>query len=295
MLITESSRDLKYFPIYDALGIFAVTASPFKALFSRSRVDCIHLRYLKRHKPLSLIFYLGVALVCKIRGVKLIWTVHNIKEHRKLIFQNIIQEILFIGSTTLVVLEDVMIKHIPLRHRNKTEIAPYFINRETINEEHSKRFGPVELIYVSTNKNTLVKEFYKNVLHSIEIRHLFVSPIVDCVTNCQKVKIPFTEFQERLKSKNKCIGLLLLTNRSIATNFYQFIVNGIPIITIKDEANSCLIERYFIGKVIDDIKDVHKAIRCIEENYDEMSFNAFMLAKRYSSVSILKRNQMIFL
>lgn len=294
VLITESSSDRKYFPIYRELGITAVTISPLKALVSRRRIDTIHLRYLKRHKPISLIYYLGVALLCRIRGIKLIWTIHNVREHRNLIFHNIIKEILYIGSTTLVVLEDVMIKHIPVKHRYKTITAPYFINNTSMRDKYLKRLGPVELIYVSTNKNPLVKEFYSNVLHTLEVCHLFVSPIVDIVTDNHKKKIPFVEFQGRLKVKNKCIGLLLLTNRSVATGFYHFITNGIPIISIRDEANSSLIEKNNIGIVIDAITDVPKSITYIENNYHELSFNAFKLSKRYRFDSVIKSNTVIF-
>jgi hypothetical protein len=235
-----------------------------------------HVRYLKwRGRFLTLPYYLLVVLICKLRGISLIYTCHNYWEHNfeSRLLNNLIREFLIKYSNKIVVLdEDLGLKV----HRGKQKVkervrvvhfsdfSDFFDSQTEINEGfqieyknwlEENNIDRPDLLLISASYKSLDKFFplFKNTLSNV----LCIVPNVISTDQLEIYKhvLVYNKFVKKEVTDLLCtegiIGMVGLDNGSIATSLYMFASYNIPCLVLDEPPMNRLIKEYGLGLTFD--------------------------------------------
>ncbi len=290
----QISPDYKYSRIFDGLDVECkvVTAIQFlRLVFGRKETNTkyiYHIRYLLwRGFLLTLPMYCLIILACKLRKIPILFTCHNLVEHRypSKFYNLCVRTLVCLASKHIIVLHE-DIKNRLARFGHKTQVACFGDFRGFFEDKHQpndvfnrgyqdwlKRRGIAapDIMFVGRytpyNDVGLLVRFLEG--HS-QINGLIVSDGCPIESSAENIFIfnrkVFAELEPILRSTG-VVGCILICNLSISTSAYVYAGYKIPVMVRNKGPVASLIKKYKTGEVFDSQDDMHSALMQIKNNY----------------------------
>lgn len=318
-ILCESRIDYKYSQIFRNIqGIELVQGNFFSLLKVLLKEKCIyHIRYIKYRGILPTLFRLIIINVAvKISESKIIYTCHNIYEHKikTPTWNNLIRSLITFMSTEIIVFHPSLKNHLPrnCRHKIKTasfgDFKEFFDSQTEVNssfckalnswKESSNILSP-ELISITTATKSGL-EYYltnldKNYFYLVICPHVQLPDIQNeniLVFNESFVK---KEVSEILKTSENIIGLIGHDNISVPTSIYMFASYGIPVIVTDVEPLNEIISNYRFGEIIRPGVNLNDCILKIKSNYNTYQKGCLNFLKENSWEKSTKIHSEVFI
>lgn len=226
-----------------------------------------HIRYIK-YKGLILTFPRLLFLYCvaKLSQTKIIWTCHNIYEHKIpfKIFNKFLVYFVSSISNKIIVFHKDLSSHLPNKVKNKIVVASFgnfkshFKGLNKKNDVFAKKYNNwitnnnishLDFIYISAAKKSNIN-YLINSVKNTDLKTLIIAPNIDLNRNIEVYKNIFfyndfvsKEIDEILTKNNHAIGFIGHHNISVPTSIYMFASYRIPMIGLDySPVNSILID-----------------------------------------------------
>jgi len=293
-VLGNSPIDFKYSLVYDKLNIKynqIMHKTLIYKLLKPTQIDVsyYHLRYLNLVNLRIYLVMFIIPILLKLRGIKLIWTIHNIIDHKTefQILNKILNLYIIVLSSKCVVLHKDIKRELPKLFHYKIFVS---------------NFGPIQTEVIASNcikdkKNiNLLKSFIENkenepILFSISTAKFNNAYKITKYSNSLLVYVdPYETFMEKIFKNNNVfyipnevgisflkyinqlkypIGLVGHNNKSVATSLYMFATMQVPVLTLDQVPNSTIVEEYGIGEVIKDNAMTDYFVQKIKLNYEK--------------------------
>ena len=301
LIYCSTKPDAKYKPIYDKLDFnfrYINHGKLFKKLITlklNGRVSHYHLRYLHLDHWAKFLFYLTLPVLLKINNVNLVWSIHNVYDHKTKIrpLNYILDLYLIIFSSACIVFHEDIKLFFPALLQNNISVAgfgpltPQDVSSE-IETDHkniklaksflSKRESKPVLVSISTathNKAFRLAEYLDK-----DVLMIYVDPNGSFSNDLQssknllyiqeKVGIKFLAY---LKTLQYPIGVIGHDNLSVATSLYMFTTMGFPVISFNYPPNSTIVKENKIGALIESEMRIEEVAENIKQNYTNIQKN----------------------
>jgi hypothetical protein len=299
VILSETKLDYKYRSIFKDSISKHLSLTFVQYFFSKypkdnNSVYIYHIRYIKwRGYLYTLPSYMVIIFLSKIRKIPILFTCHNLIEHRfpsKLYSKVVRNIIIFFSDSTIVFHKD--IKHA--------------LGDKSV---HVSNFGDFRKFVeqISSSEDTLFRQSYRKWLRERKItspdivfigrytKYNRVDVLIDFIENQSEyysavvsdgipyeVKSPnlfifnqvINKEMEFFHTYANLIGFVAVTNHSISTSTYVYASFGIPIISFKNSPTGSIIQKYQLGETIENISDIGDAIFTIKNNYEFYSRNS---------------------
>jgi len=279
IILTESRYDFKYRNIFERIpGIKIVEGTFIELLKILVRRKCYyHIRYIKYRGPIiAILRIILVFSLSKISGSKIIWSCHNIYEHKipSQKVNDVLRTIICFISYKIVVFHEDLVSYLPRFTHKKIIVASFGDFKEFI-EKKTKENKEFEQLYEKWLKKRNIQ--YPDIVSISAAKRNNMSPLTEGLNGTsQNVLIiaPNQEFANKenfesnifvynkdfvekeisviLNSPGKLIGYIGHENISVPTSIYMYASFGIPVIGLNVEPVSSIIKEYSIGEIIDE-------------------------------------------
>ena len=295
VVYSETGLDYKYSNIFDGLDVeckIVTTIRFLKLAFRKKDVNkkyVYHIRYLRwKGFLLTLPMYCLIILVCKLRRIPVLFTCHNLLEHRypSKLYSVCVRNLVSWAANDIVVLHSDLKKHLA-RFANKVHVACYgeymsFFRQEhkpcpTFSQEYSnwlssRSIKAPGLIFVGEYSAQKRIDFLIRFLQNRrEITALIVSPgcsfrsPTENIFLFRRAKV-ILELDPIMKM-NGLVGYVAHTNISVPTAINMYASYGIPILGFNIDPICSLVKTYGMGEVFTSEKDMFDAFCQISNNY----------------------------
>lgn len=243
----------------------------------------VHLRYIQFHGYImTAILYCVLALICKLRGARIVWSCHNIYEHGvpSLAYGDFLRGMLCRASSRVIVFHSSLKKYLH-QCANKVEVANFGNYKEFILdpslEKHPEflqtyrswleKMGrhSADIVFIGEykarkNVDMLVEFARENRDAAVLIIAHRTPPIADCPTNLllhNRSKI-FGELDEVLRGEY-VTGFVAHDNLSVPTSIHLYADYDVPILGLDVEPVSCFIKDYACGVTFSSLDSLERA------------------------------------
>jgi hypothetical protein len=312
-VISEDEIDFKYAQIVKHLDVeyrhqkysaYLRWLLALGALRSGRRVY-FHIRYLKWRGSLRTVpIYLALIVLSRLQGVRVVWTCHNVWEHR---FPARWQNVLLRGfvcraAFRVIVMHQSMGDHLPRSARGKLVAAHFGSMREATeaaardeppNADFAARYqqwcerneieGP-DLVMVSASL-TSADELFEALESTPGIRALLIAPGVPVrpvQSNVLHVAEPVYAEVHSVLSSGRVIGYLGHQNISVPTGIYMYAAYGVPILGKDQCPVKDLLLEHEIGEVFHDASGLLQAYSEVRGQYDRYRANCSDLLTQHT-------------
>ena len=289
IILAESEYDFKYRSIFKDIKNIEVFHGTFFQLIKQmfSGASYYHIRYIK-YKGLILTFprLLFIYCIAKISKTKIIWTCHNIYEHKipfKL-FNKFLVYFLASISYKIIVFHKDLSAYLPNKVQNKIIVASFgnfknhFKGLNKKNTVFTKEYNnwieknnilQLDFIYISAAKKSNLNHLINSVKNT-DLKTLIIAPNIDLNTNIEVYQNIFfyndfvsEEIDEILTKNNHAIGFIGHNNISVPTSIYMFASYRIPMIGLDYSPVNSILTDNEIGLITkeDDFDLVTKKIK----------------------------------
>lgn len=311
-IFAESKLDFKYRKFlgeltenYILLGFSGVLKLLFKSLKGAGNVY-FHIRYLKwRGKFVTPIYYLLLVIICRFRGIDIVFTCHNFWEHnfKSRRTNRLVRNILIKRAKWILVLDELLESKIhqgkeSIRAKVKTVHFSDFRDLFESQTEENHEFQGIyqnwlrghdiewpDVMLISASYRSI--DQFKELMNSSTNRYLCIVPNVIAAAGFNSNVLVYhkgfvkKEVAELLSSSNT-IGLIGLDNGSVATSLYMFASFGIPSLVLDREPMNHLVLKFKIGQVFNLEDNLDEKIMQIRSNYDQYAANCEEFLKIHS-------------
>jgi len=316
IVFSESSFDFKYKNIFHGMSLKIVEGS-FTTLIKGLLINngsIYHIRYIKyRNLFHSILRYLIIFLICKMSHSKIIWTCHNIYEHKikyKKI-NNILRYFISLISTEIIIFHKDLISFFPKQFHQKIHIAcfgdfkGFLSQKKRKNDFFLKKYEgwisdvkEIHIISISAAKRNNINFLIQN-SKTNKKNTLIIAPKISINKKSFNSNnnifvynnFVYSEIEDILNSNNNMIGFIGHNNNSVPTSIYMFASYGIPVIGLNISPINSIINENNIGKIVDN-NSFNQQIELIQNNYQEYQTNCykFIQINSWSKSSKIHRN-----
>lgn len=303
------SVDYKYRKIIETLPIDYVPTNYVgllkNLLLTRKKKNekrYVHLRYiLFRGYLTTFLMYAFLIAVCKVRGVKLVWSCHNIYEHGipSKPFGNLMRGMLGWASYKIIVFHPSLKKYLG-RFSNKVisanfgafqafiqspdhPVAPEFLTqyREWINRLGVQRADIVFIGEYKARKNIpMLIDFAKE---NPDVNVLIIAVRTPKIENhpenlfVHSESLIFGELDAVLGHEG-LIGFVAHDNLSVPTGIHLYADYGIPVLGVDMDPVACFIAQYGCGETFSDRDSLRLSYKRLKSNWNKYSQGIKILA-----------------
>ena len=292
VILSESAYDFKYRSIFSKIENIEVIHDTYfqllKLMFSKNTY--YHIRYIKYRGIFLTFFRLFIVwLVSSISNTKIVWTCHNIYEHKipYRYLNKLLVNFLSLVSYRIIVFHDDLVTFFPNKIKNKIIVANFgdfkehFDNLTEQNNSFTLKYNQwkqsnsikkLDLIYISAAKKNGLNELVKNIKNT-NLTTLIIAPEIEFELDCKNYKNIFfynnfvkKEIAEILKNNDGAIGLIGHNNISVPTSIYMFASYKIPVIGLDYKPINSIINENKIGLILKN-NDIINTVDKICSNY----------------------------
>ena len=292
IILAESEYDFKYQSIFKDIKNIEVFHGTFLQLIKQmfSGASYYHIRYIK-YKGLFLTFprLLFIYFIAKVSKTKIIWTCHNIYEHKipfKL-FNKFLVYFLASISYKIIVFHKDLSTYLPNKVQNKIIVASFgnfknhFKGLNKKNTVFTKEYNnwieknnilQLDFIYISAAKKSNLNHLIDNVKNT-DLKTLIIAPNIDLNRNIKVYENIFfyndfvsEEIDEILTKNNHAIGFIGHKNISVPTSIYMFASYRIPMIGLDYSPVNSILTDNEIGLITKE-NDFDLVTKKIKSNY----------------------------
>lgn len=278
--------DVEYIPL-NLVGIlkFLLSKSKRKGLYH------LHLRYLIDYGYIkSFVLYVGLILLAKIFGLKVVWSCHNIYEHNNWSkqYNDLIRKTIFWLSDDVIVFHKSLIKYLPPKGCYKTHVACFgdysaFL-RGKVNERNyvfqqayqkwcaNRGIKGPDIVFIGDYKkakgvDALLRfsKMYSSINILIVAKGISEERSVPNVLTFGQSRV-FFELHEILSS-SRVVGFVAHSNLSVPTAIHLYSSYGVPVIAANVDPLIDIVADSQIGVTF-------KNVECLVESYNEV-FNEY--------------------
>ena len=294
-IFCQISPDYKYSRIFDGLDVECKTVTTIQFLkytFGKKEINkqyVYHIRYLLWKGFLfTLPMYCLIILVCKLRRIPLIFTCHNLIEHRypSKLYSICVRNLVSWAADEIIVMQE-DIKKALVRFSGKTHVAcfgdfkPFFRNKHQPNEafccqyqtwlKHRTISGPDIMFIGGYSRYNNIEYLVKFLEKHAEINGLIISDGCPTRTLSQNICIFDQKVVAELDwihQQKGIIGFIAISNFSVSTSVYVYANYNIPIMAANYGPTSSIIKKFRIGEVFESQDDIYNTFIRIKNNYE---------------------------
>ena len=301
VIYSEVDLDYKYNRIFEGLDIEVIPVTTIRFLktaFRKKETDkkyIYHIRYLRWRGFLqTLPMYCLIILVCKLRKIPILYTCHNLVEHRypsKLYSICVRNLVLWAAGAVIVLHEDIAKKLSRFSRKIHTacfgDFRAFFQDKHQANDVFNREYQDwLKHRYITAPDIVFVGRYsrYKKVEYLVkflekhtQINGLIISggcPIKTSAANICIFDQKVVAELDRIHQQKGIIGFVATSNFSVPTAVYVYANYNIPIMAANDGPASSLIRKYKMGEVFDSQGDIHNAFVRIKSNYESYQAGA---------------------
>ena len=293
IVLSESSYDYKYKSIFSNLQNIEVKEGRFFLLMKYLvfKKSFYHIRYIKYRGPIiTFVRLFMIYFLSKISGSKIIWSCHNVYEHKipSKKINNILRYFISTIASDIIVFHEDLLKYLPKKSLNKTKVACFgdfkiFIENQKesnndFNDKYqrwlkSKESSYPNIVSISAAKRNNLRLLVDGVKYT-QINTLIIAPNSEIEVSKEVSNIyiyrnfVFSEVKNILNTKKNIVGFIGHENISVPTSIYMFASYQIPVIAFNIEPINSIVTKYQIGIIIQNAEELEIAYAKIIKNYD---------------------------